>query len=268
MTQYRKGGTCVLDLMRAHQVGQRQVQQAAFVLIDQTTAFLVDVPVLTIGDQGRAKAHRGVLDDLHRLVRLRTDHHGHAAFDDAGLLACDLGQRVAEELFMVDGNRRNHRNLGRDDIGGVQTPAKADLQQGVIRRGARKRQQPRHGGDLEIGDALVAIGAVALIKHLRQVILGDQIARQTDAFVKAGQMRRGIGVDGFAPALKPGADHRLGGAFAIGARDMDHRGQFVLRVVQRRQETPDPIQRQVDDLGMQRHHTGENGVGGLFGHRT
>ena len=55
-------------------------------------------------------------------------------------------------------------------------------------------------------------------------------------------------------ALHPGTDHRLGATFAIGARQMHHRRQAVLRITQSRQQSPNPIQVQINDLGMQRHH--------------
>jgi hypothetical protein len=73
-------------------------------------------------------------------------------------------------------------------------------------------------------------------------------------------------MDPLAPGLEPGADHGERRALAVGAGDVDHRRQVAFGVAERRQEPPDPVQRQVDDLGMQRHHPREDGVGGVAAH--
>ena len=66
--------------------------------------------------------------------------------------------------------------------------------------------------------------------------------------------------------FEPRADHRQGGAFAIRPLHMDHRGQLVLRIVQRLKQTPHAIQRQVDDFGVERHHPGKDDVGASARH--
>ena len=68
-----------------------------------------DVPVLALGQQRRAQRVRPRLDHLHRRVLLRADDAGHAALDDAGLFAGDLGQRLAKILLVVDRDRRDDR---------------------------------------------------------------------------------------------------------------------------------------------------------------
>ena len=45
------GRTCVMDLMRAGKVGQRQVQKTGLVLIDHPPAIFGDVPVLAMHQQ-------------------------------------------------------------------------------------------------------------------------------------------------------------------------------------------------------------------------
>jgi glutamine phosphoribosylpyrophosphate amidotransferase len=62
------------------------------------------------------------------------------------------------------------------------------------------------------------------------------------------------------PGLQSSADHRLSGPFAIGARDMDHRGQTAFGMAKRRQQTVHTVKRQINDLGMQAHHPIKHGV--------
>ncbi|MNC74597.1 hypothetical protein D3C75_1259790 [compost metagenome] len=50
--------------------------------------------------------------------------------------------------------------------------------------------------------------------------------------------------------LGDGPDQGDGRALAVGAGDMDHRRQLVLRIAQRRTKGPHPLQRQVDALRM------------------
>ena len=57
-----------------------------------------------------------------------------------------------------------------------------------------------------------------------------------------------------ASAFDTGAEHGQRRTFAIGPCDMDHGGEFVLRVAERVEQLPHAIQREVDDLGMKRHH--------------
>ena len=148
-----------------------------------------------------------------------------------------------------DGQRR-----AVDHIGGIQPPAKTHLKQREIRRGARKREEGRAGGDLEKRDLIGAIGRHAFIQKCGQRGFRNQLPRQPDALMKPRQMRRGIGMNLCPPRLQPGADHRLRAALAIGARNMDHRRQGPLGVAQHRQKPMHPVHRQVDDLRMQRHH--------------
>ena len=64
------------------------------------------------------------LDHRQRLGRLGGDDAGHAAFQDAGLFAGDLGQRLAQILGVVDRDGGDDRQpRGADHVGRVQPPA-------------------------------------------------------------------------------------------------------------------------------------------------
>ena len=255
VAQRRKCRAGILHLVRPRQARHRQIQKPALVLKHQPPAFLMHMPMLPMGHHRYAQPRRLPLDHVKRLVRLRPYHTWHAALQDPGLLKGNLAQRVAQILLVIDRHRRDHRQRRAvDHIGRVQPPAQPDLQQGVIRRAAGKGQKRGAGRDLEIGDVRALVGAIARVQHRTQMVFGNQLSGQPDPLVKPRQMRAGIGVHHLAHRLQPGPDHRLGRSLAVGSGQMDHRRQVAFRMVQRRQQPPHPVQRQVDDLGMQRHH--------------
>jgi hypothetical protein len=97
-------------------------------------------------------------NDFHRFGRLLADdHHGVGARsqplgivvaldDDAGLLAGDLGNGVAEVLGVVDTDGRDDRNGRVDDVRGVPATAHADLDHRHVDRRVGEGRKC-HGGD-------------------------------------------------------------------------------------------------------------------------
>ena len=61
-------------------------------------------------------------------------------------------------------------------------------------------------------------------------------------------------------SFQHGAEEGLRGAFAIGARDMNHRRQFLFRVIQPLQDALHAIQAEINDLRMQREKPRQNGI--------
>ena len=171
-------------------------------MVDQTTRFDADMPVLAIHQQWRAQRVCACFDDLKTIVFLWADDAGHTAFDDAGLFACNRAQRIAKVLLVVDRDRGDYGHQGTvNHIGRVQTPAKADLKQGVIRRCTGKRQQRCRRRNFKIGDIAAVIGRIAFIQNSRQRILCNQRSGQTNAFMEPRQMRAGVGVNRLAHRL-------------------------------------------------------------------
>ena len=84
--------------------------------------------------------------------------------------------------------------------------------------------------------------------------------------MKPRQMRRGISVHCLACRFQTGTDHGLSRPFAVGPCDVDHRRQVILWIAQSVQQTPDTVQRQVDDFWMQRHHARKDCVRCLHAH--
>src|SRR6185503_21335018 len=107
--------------------------------------------------------------------RLRRDDGGAALLQDAGLGGRDLGERIAEELHVIERDR--HYDGGqrrRDHVGGVELAAEAGLQQQNVGLHARKREEGGDRGDLEKGDGVAAVGALAFLDQLDQRLLLDQ----------------------------------------------------------------------------------------------
>ncbi len=171
---------------------------------------------------------------------------------------------------MVERHRRDHAHQrALDHVGGIQSSAQADFEQKHVGRMARKQQQRGRRRDLEHGDGTSGIGRFTFGKRLGQLRVRRQPAfaftTQPDSFVEAHEMRRGIDVHAQPGRFEDRAHERDGRAFAVGAGDMDHGRQPPLRMVERGQNAPHPIERQVDQLGVQRREPRERRIDGNHG---
>ena len=265
--QRRDRGAGIVELVAAGQARRRQVDEAVLVLIDQAAALLARHPMLAGGLDRGAEPRGRVLDHAQRLARLRRDHRRHAALEDAGLLGGDRGERVAQEIDVVDRDRRDHgRERMRDHVGGVEPPAEADLHQHHVGRMAREQHERGRGGDLEHRDGGALVDALAFGEHLGKLGVRHQRAAarpaEAEALVEAHEMRRGIDVHGKARRLQDRAHERDGRAFAVGAGHVDHGRQLEFGVPEALQQPLDAVERQVDALGMQRKQPREDRVDG------
>ena len=86
---------------------------------------------------------------LQRLVLLGGGDDRDVLLDDAGLLSGDLRQRVAQHRHVVIGERRDHRDQGHHDIGGIQATSEAHLDHGHIDLLLGEVQQPQRRRDLK-----------------------------------------------------------------------------------------------------------------------
>ena len=74
-----------------------------------------------------------------------------AGLDDPGLLVGDLGDRVAEQMGVVDVDRGDHGDVGVGDVGRVPGAAESDLDHRHVDRGVGERRVRHRGDDLEEG---------------------------------------------------------------------------------------------------------------------
>ena len=225
-------------------------------LEDETPVLLVHVEIAAGDMQRRADLLGAALDHRERLRLLPADHARHARLQDAGLLAGDLGQGLAEKGHMVDRDRRDRgQQRLADDIGGIEPSAQSGLEQQQIGRRLGEGEKGRRGRDLEQRDQLAAIGGFGAGEAIDQQILGDRRravrAGEHDALMKIDEMRRGIDVHALAERLGDGAGEGEERALAVGAGDMQHRRQLLFGLAERGEQPLDAPKRQVDRLRVQ-----------------
>ena len=157
----------IVDLVRADQRRRRHVERQVVALVVE--AFRRPARPATRGPGGTAERRacplRAAITPALDLA-LAADHRGHGALQDAGLLGRDPFELVAEKAGVVVADRRDGREHGLDDVGGVEAPAHADLDQRQVGRHAREREIRRRRRDLEEGDRLFLVGLLALGQDL------------------------------------------------------------------------------------------------------
>ena len=106
-----------------------------------------------------------------------------------------LEQLRSQHLQVVVVDRRDHRDRRRlEYIGGVETPAEADLDDAEVRWRLGEGQEGQHRGDLEEADRLALVGGLDLVDQGRKGSVGEQAAAHADALGEPHEVRRGNGV--------------------------------------------------------------------------
>jgi hypothetical protein len=174
------------------------------------------------------------------------------------------GERIAEELHVIERDRHDDGGQRRrDHVGGVEFAAKAGLQQQDVGLHAREDEEGGDRRDLEEGDRIAAIGALAFFDQIDQRLLFDQRAGDADALMEAHQVRRGIDMHALTRRLQHGAQVGDDRTLAVGAGDMHHRRQLSFGISDQTQQTFDARELQVDDLRMEPHHALQHDVAGV-----
>ena len=93
----------------------------------------------------------------------------------------------------------------------------------------------------------------------------DETAGEPDALVEAHEMGRVVDVDLLAGGFEEGAQVRDGRALAVGAGDMNDRGDAILWAAHALEQPDLAIEMQVDELGVERQEALENRVGAGHG---
>ena len=97
-------------------------------------AALGDAELLALAGDHRLDLDGPAQQLLERLGRLRGEDRGRARLDDPGLLGGDLLDRGAEEVHVVQVDRRHDRDLAVDRVGRVPFAAEAHLDDGDVDR--------------------------------------------------------------------------------------------------------------------------------------
>ena len=69
----------------------------------------------------------------------RAEHRRDAGAEDAGLLRTDELQRVAEPVAVIESDRDENRDVGIDEVGGVETAAETHLEHRGVDTPRRQR---------------------------------------------------------------------------------------------------------------------------------
>ncbi len=239
----------------------------------------------------RQRAHLGAPLEQHlgRLERLPGQDGVRAGLDDAGLLPGDLGHRPAQQVGVVEVDRRHDGDPGVGDVGRVPGPAQTDLDHGHVDRGIGEGREGHRGDDLEEGQLDAVDQSVVDQRDVRldlpprgvEALLADRGAVDGDPLGHARHVRRREPARAQTVGAEQGLDHGRRAALAVGPGQMDHR-VGVLRVAEQLGQRPDPAEtgrhpvlrpacgQRRDDLGvggLGKHDPAQSRAGGRLSDR-
>ena len=192
---------------------------------------------------------------------LRKRDQGASSPEDAGFFAGDFGDGRAEVVLVVEGDVGDDGEEGRDDVGGVETAAEADFEDGDVEvllgeveegEGGEGLEKAGVVGELAGGDEAVGGGIDVeveagegllgnleeglwwYIPHLRIEMWGTRNGgglRDADAFGGAGEVGRGVEAGAKAGGGEDGGEGGRGRALAVGSGD-EAGGEALLGVAE------------------------------------
>jgi hypothetical protein len=160
---------------------------------------------------------------------------------DAGLLERDAHHGIGghalfrdqQERLVVDAQRGDAAGCGLDhDVGRVKTSAQANLDNAGVCGMARESEEGCGGCDLEETRPKVFTQIENFLQQRGQFLIGDQLARQPDAFIVAHQMRFDRRMDREPLRLKDCAQVRAGRSLAVRPGNVKHGRQVLVRIAQ------------------------------------
>ena len=165
----------------------------------------------------------GVNDRLHRGLLPVGDGDG-AGLDDLGLGLTDLLQGVAQKFRVIQSDVGEHGHQRRlDDVGGIQLAAHAHLQAHHVAVVALEILHGNAGDQFKFrGVILHGLGqGLDKFRNFRQLLVGNALSVHLHALVEAEDIRRGIKTGAVTSLSKNAGRHGGGGAFAVGAGNVD-----------------------------------------------
>ena len=162
--------------------------------------------------------------------------------DDAGLLAGDLRDGVAEIVGVVHADRRDHGDGRIDDIGGVPAPTEADFDDGHVDRGVGERGERHRRDHFELAHRRATSRFRLLVDKLHErfdLAVGRHVLRRADrpavdryALDGGLQVRAGGAAGATVERGQQCIDHPGHRRLAVGARDVDRRVAALRRAEQ------------------------------------
>ena len=154
---------------------------------------------------------------------------------------------------MVFGHIRHHCYVGIQDVGGIVAAQLAHFHHSHIHSFVCEPHEGCGRDQLKPRKPLAAFGFPVLfgetqnLQQVKQVRVRNRVGVDAESFVDAGDMRAGVGAR-FETVLGQQLGEEIsGGAFAIGAGDVDG-GIVTLRVAQQSGEVAHAIQRKAGDF--------------------
>ena len=162
-------------------------------------------------------------------------------FDDAGLLAGDLPERVAQQRRVFEADVGNDAHDRQDEVRGVEPSAQPRFDHGHLDVALREIVERERRGHLEEREFRRDHHVVVLVHEVHDLLLGDHLAVDADALAEILQVGRGEKPRAVAGLLKHRGDHVRHGAFAVGARHV-YGEEVALGVAQMTAERGDALQ--------------------------
>ena len=187
---------------------------------------------MLIGKHNGGPSRGGPLQEDGRHCRLRlADHHGDAGFDNAGLLAGDQRQRIAQQVLVVVADVGDDAQQRRDDVGAVQPAAQPDFDDGDVHALAGKVVEGHGDAELEKGGLYILDDSAMAAHEIHHPPPGDVLSVHLDALPEVQVVRADVQA-GFQPCgLADGGQQVADRALAIGAGHV-YRRELVLRIPQ------------------------------------
>ena len=130
----------------------------------------------------------------------------------------------------------------RDDIGRIQPPAQAHLDNAGVGFDAGEGEEGGGGGRLEEAGADAFGGVEHFGEQLRQELVLDELALEAYAFVEADEVGTRIDMGLEPGGLNRGAEESAGRALAVGSGDVEDGREPALRVAEAGEEGADPLE--------------------------
>ncbi len=139
----------------------------------------------------------GFVEQTARRLRI-ADDRGATAAENAGLLAPDAVEVVAEPVLVIEIDGGHDRGIGVDDVDGIEPPAEADFEQRDVEPGLGEKHQRGERAVFEIGQRDIAARSLDALEDVDQRSVADVLAVDAHALVVAEEMRRGVRADALA----------------------------------------------------------------------
>ena len=151
--------------------------------------------------------------------------------DDAGFLAGNLFQRVAQELYVVKADVGDDAHQRLDDVGAVESAAQPHFDDGYIHPLLLEELEGESRCQFEERRVERLEEAAFLLHEIHYALLGHHLSVDTYAFSEIRQMRTRVESHLHSLALQYGCQCVAHRAFPIGAGHMDG-GIMSVRVVE------------------------------------